>query len=76
MEQFIGRQEVSVEVRLPEQSRNSLSELYRLPVRTPDGMSVPLSRVADITLVTPAACSVSMGGGLSPSLPIQRATSD
>jgi len=50
VEQFIGRQEVSVEVRLPEQSRNSLSELYRLPVRTPDGMSVPLSRVADITL--------------------------
>ncbi|MFP3341592.1 efflux RND transporter permease subunit [Halomonas sp. SIMBA_159] len=50
VEQFIGRQEVSVEVRLPEQSRNSLSELYRLPIRTPDGMSVPLSRVADITL--------------------------
>ncbi|KTG27397.1 MAG: efflux RND transporter permease subunit [Halomonas sp.] len=50
VEQFIGRQEVSVEVRLPDQSRNSLSELYRLPVRTPDGMSVPLSRVADITL--------------------------
>ncbi|WP_404375631.1 efflux RND transporter permease subunit [Vreelandella aquamarina] len=50
VEQFIGRQEVSVEVRLPEQSRSSLSELYRLPVRTPDGMSVPLSRVANITL--------------------------
>ncbi|MCG7576079.1 MULTISPECIES: efflux RND transporter permease subunit [unclassified Halomonas] len=50
VEQFIGRQEVSVEVRLPETSRNSLSELYRLPIRTPDGMSVPLSRVADITL--------------------------
>ncbi|GGC87480.1 efflux RND transporter permease subunit [Vreelandella lutescens] len=50
VEQFIGRQEVSVEVRLPEQARDSLSELYRLPVRTPDGMSVPLSRVADITL--------------------------
>ncbi|WP_422103468.1 efflux RND transporter permease subunit [Vreelandella sp.] len=50
VEQFIGRQEVSVEVRLPEQSRNSLNELYRLPVRTPDGLSVPLSRVADITL--------------------------
>lgn len=50
IEQFIGRREVSVEVRLPEQDRNSLTELYRLPVRTPDGLSVPLSRVADITL--------------------------
>lgn len=50
VEQFIGRREVSVEVRLPEQDRDSLNELYRLPVRTPDGLSVPLSRVADITL--------------------------
>ena len=50
VEQFIGRREVSVEVRLPEQDRDSLTELYRLPVRTPDGLSVPLSRVADITL--------------------------
>ncbi|MDX1712157.1 MAG: efflux RND transporter permease subunit [Halomonas venusta] len=50
VEQFIGRREVSVEVRLPEQNRDSLNELYRLPIRTPDGLSVPLSRVADITL--------------------------
>ncbi|WP_311065226.1 efflux RND transporter permease subunit [Halomonas sp. DWK9] len=50
VEQFNGRREVSVEVRLPEASRDSLSELYRLPVRTPEGLSVPLSRVADITL--------------------------
>ncbi|MDP3536468.1 MAG: efflux RND transporter permease subunit [Halomonas sp.] len=50
VEQFIGRREVSVEVRLPEQDRDSLNELYRLPIRTPDGLSVPLSRVADITL--------------------------
>lgn len=50
VEQFIGRREVSVEVRLPEQARDSLNELYRLPIRTPDGLSVPLSRVADITL--------------------------
>lgn len=50
VEQFIGRREISVEVRLPEQDRDSLTELYRLPVRTPDGLSVPLSRVADITL--------------------------
>ncbi|WNL41612.1 efflux RND transporter permease subunit [Halomonas sp. PAMB 3264] len=50
VEQFIGRQEVSVEVRLPEQDRASLNELYRLPVRTADGLSVSLSRAADITL--------------------------
>lgn len=50
VEQFIGRREVSVEVRLPEQDRDSLNELYRMPIRTPDGLSVPLARVADITL--------------------------
>ncbi|SBR46609.1 efflux RND transporter permease subunit [Halomonas sp. HL-93] len=50
LEQFVGRSEVSVEVKLPSDSRNSLNELYRLPVRTPDGLSVPLSRVADISL--------------------------
>ncbi|MCW4148970.1 efflux RND transporter permease subunit [Halomonas sp. 18H] len=50
LEQFVGRSEVSVEVRLPEENRNSLNELYRLPVRTPDGLSVPLSRVAYISL--------------------------
>ncbi|MCP1313347.1 MULTISPECIES: efflux RND transporter permease subunit [unclassified Halomonas] len=50
IEQFIGRQEVSVEVRLPEQDRASLNALYRLPVRTPEGLSIPLSRAADITL--------------------------
>ncbi|MBZ5486082.1 efflux RND transporter permease subunit [Halomonas aquamarina] len=50
VEQFIGRSEISVEVRLPEADRDSLNELYRLPVRTPEGLSVPLSRVADITL--------------------------
>ncbi|MGP9798959.1 efflux RND transporter permease subunit [Halomonas sp. 86] len=50
VEQFVGRSEISVEVRLPETDRASLNELYRMPVRTPDGLSVPLSRVADITL--------------------------
>ena len=50
LEQFIGRSEVSVDVRLPPDSRDSLEELYQLPVRTPDGLSVPLSRVADIAL--------------------------
>ncbi|MCL7928413.1 efflux RND transporter permease subunit [Halomonas llamarensis] len=50
VEQFVGRNEISVEVRLPMDARDSLNELYRLPVRTPDGLSVPLSRVADIQL--------------------------
>lgn len=50
VEQFVGRSEISVEVRLPPENRSSLNELYRLPVRTPDGLSVPLARVADITL--------------------------
>lgn len=50
VEQFVGRNEISVEVRLPPENRASLNELYRLPVRTPDGLSVPLARVADITL--------------------------
>lgn len=49
LEQFVGRREVSVEVRLPLASRDSLEALYRLPVQLPDGASVPLSRVADIT---------------------------
>ena len=50
LEQFVGRSEVSVEVKLPSDSRNSLNDFYQLPVRTPDGPSVPLSRVADISL--------------------------
>lgn len=49
LEQQAGQRSISVEVRLPPQSRDSLSELYRLPVRTPEGISVPLSRVANIT---------------------------
>jgi multidrug efflux pump subunit AcrB len=50
LEQYVGRSEISVEVRLPNNNRDSLNELYRMPVRTPDGLSVPLSRVADITI--------------------------
>jgi multidrug efflux pump subunit AcrB len=50
LEQYVGRSEISVEVRLPTDNRDSLNELYRMPVRTPDGLSVPLSRVADITI--------------------------
>ncbi|CAM4002327.1 efflux RND transporter permease subunit [Vreelandella rituensis] len=50
VEQHSGRSEISIEVRLPQPDRDSLNELYRMPIRTPDGLSVPLSRVADIML--------------------------
>ncbi|WP_302139339.1 efflux RND transporter permease subunit [Halomonas alkalicola] len=50
LEQFIGRHEISVEVRLPAEARQSLADLYRLPIRTPDGRQVPLARVAEIEL--------------------------
>jgi len=42
-----GPDEVEVRVKLPEAERDSLSSLYRLNVRTPDGRSVPLTAVAD-----------------------------
>nr|WP_163502344.1 efflux RND transporter permease subunit [Halomonas socia] len=50
VEQHAGRTSVSVEVRLPPQSRDSLSELYQLPIRTAEGIEVPLARVADIDI--------------------------
>jgi len=42
-----GPDEVEVRVKLPEAERASLSSLYRLNVRTPDGRSVPLTAIAD-----------------------------
>ncbi len=50
LEQFVGRHEISVEVRLPPEARDSLGDLYRLPIRTADGREVPLERVALISL--------------------------
>ena len=41
-----GPDEVEVRVKLPDAERASLSSLYRLNVRTPDGRSVPLTAVA------------------------------
>ncbi len=41
-----GADEVEVRVRLPASERDSLSSLYRLTIRTPDGQSVPLTSVA------------------------------
>ncbi|QJQ95812.1 MULTISPECIES: efflux RND transporter permease subunit [Halomonadaceae] len=48
VEQQAGRSAISVEVRLPPDARDSLSELYMLPIRTPEGELVQLARVADI----------------------------
>jgi multidrug efflux pump subunit AcrB len=42
-----GPDEVEVRVRLPEAERASLSSLYRLNIRTPNGESVPLTAVAE-----------------------------
>ena len=50
VEQFIGRHEISVEVRLPPEERDNLGHLYQLPIRTAEGLTVPLSRVAEIHL--------------------------
>jgi len=48
LKQQQGQAEVSVEVRLPPASRDSLAELGRLPILTPDGGEVALARVARI----------------------------
>ena len=50
LEQFVGRHEISVQVRLPAEARRSLADLHRLPIRTPEGLQVPLARVAEIEL--------------------------
>lgn len=42
-----GPDEVEVRVKLPEAERDSLSSLYRLNIRTPQGESVPLTAVAE-----------------------------
>ncbi|MGQ4879752.1 efflux RND transporter permease subunit [Billgrantia sp. LNSP4103-1] len=50
IEQFVGRHEISVAVRLPSEERDSLGHLYQLPIRTADGLEVPLSRIAEVHL--------------------------
>lgn len=50
LEQHAGRGEISIEVRLPPQARDSLAELHQLPIRLPEGSDVPLARVADIAV--------------------------
>ena len=43
-----GRDEVRVFVRLPADERNSINDVERYPIRTPDGAEVPLSQAASL----------------------------
>ncbi len=43
-----GRDEVRVFVRLPADERDSINDLERYPIRTPDGAEIPLSQVASL----------------------------
>ena len=44
-----GREEVKVLVRLPEEERNSITDIERYLVRTPQGAELPLMQVASMT---------------------------
>ncbi len=48
---FLDRDEVRVIVRLPAQQRRSLDDIYRLPIRLPNGDSVPFATVAQAELM-------------------------
>src|SRR5699024_2067170 len=50
LEQQQGSRMVSVEVRLPPDARDSLSELRTMPIVTAEGIEVPLSRIAEIDI--------------------------
>ncbi len=45
----LSDRQVPIRVRMPEEARRDLSNIYNLPVPTAAGGTVPLSRVADIT---------------------------
>ena len=62
LKQQQGRNEVEVKVLLPESDRASLAQLERLSVLTPDGIEVPLSRVAQITADTAASSITRIDG--------------
>lgn len=62
LKQQQGRNEVEVKVLLPESDRASLAQLERLSVLTPDGIEVPLSRVANVTADTAASSITRIDG--------------
>jgi multidrug efflux pump subunit AcrB len=45
-----GREDIRVMVRYPKDERRSLAALYNMRIRTPDGIGVPFSEVADIEI--------------------------
>ncbi|MCD6485849.1 MAG: efflux RND transporter permease subunit [Syntrophobacterales bacterium] len=45
-----GKDEIKVMVRYPEQERKSLGYVERMRIRTPDGLEVPLSLLANVTM--------------------------
>ncbi|MBV1887578.1 MAG: CusA/CzcA family heavy metal efflux RND transporter, partial [Parvibaculaceae bacterium] len=45
-----GRERYPINLRYPQESRNSVQKLKELPLFTPQGMEIPLGRVAEITL--------------------------
>lgn len=62
LKQQQGRNEVEVKVLLPESDRTSLAQLERLSVLTPDGIEVPLSRVANVIADTAASSITRIDG--------------
>lgn len=52
---FRGRDEIKVMVRYPQAERRDLNHLYDLPVRLPNGQTVPFSRVAEWSFAPGAA---------------------
>lgn len=62
LKQQQGRNEVEVKVLLPESDRTSLAQLEGLSVLTPDGVEVPLSRVAQIITDTAASTITRING--------------
>jgi multidrug efflux pump subunit AcrB len=45
-----GREDVRVMVRYPEAERRSIESLFSMDIRTPDGVEVPFSEVADVEI--------------------------
>ncbi|SDF65383.1 Multidrug efflux pump subunit AcrB [Onishia taeanensis] len=62
LKQQQGRNEVEVKVLLPERDRTSLAQLEGLSVLTPDGVEVPLSRVARVITDTAASTITRIDG--------------
>ncbi len=58
-----GRDDVRVRIRYPENERNTLAELDKVRVRTPQGFDVPIMSVAEVTMA-PGVSSINGSNGL------------